>query len=141
MSKIIDKVRLERLETSSEGTFGRLTYNDFVAFTGELADRGNQSNVSCIPKGTYWCSWTQSDAFKRKLYAVENVPNRAGIRIHAANFMGDSEKGLKKQLNGCIALGLKLGRMDGQKALLLSKPAVRQFETLMNKRSFLLEII
>lgn len=137
----MDKVKLERLETGSEGTFGRLTYNGFMAYSGELSDRNNQSNVSCIPKGTYRCSWTYSEAFKREMYAVEGVPGRAGIRIHSANFMGDKEKGYRKQLNGCIALGLKLGSLEGQKALLLSIPAVRQFEALMGKQPFMLEII
>ncbi len=141
MSTSLNKARIERLESSSQGTFGRFTYNDFVAFSGELPDRGNKPNVSCIPKGTYQCSWTYSPAFKREMYLIEGVPKRAGIRIHAANFMGDKEKGYKKQLNGCIALGLNLGKMDGQKALLTSKPAIRQFEALMNKEPFLLEIL
>jgi hypothetical protein len=44
-------------------------------------------------------------------------------------------------LNGCIAIGEKLGWMSGQKALLLSAPAVRRFETHMNKQPFELEIV
>jgi hypothetical protein len=68
------------------------------------------------------------------------VPKRAGIRIHSANFMGDASKGFHSQLNGCVALGERLGIMEGQKALLLSKPAIRKFENCMGKQPFLLEI-
>jgi hypothetical protein len=55
--------------------------------------------------------------------------------------MGDDTMGYMKQLNGCIALGEKLGWMDGQKALLLSAPAVRRFEDHMGRVPFKLEII
>ncbi len=74
------------------------------------------------------------------MFEVESVPKRGGIRIHSANLMGDDSKGYKRQLNGCIALGQTLGRIEGQKALLLSKPAIRQFEDLMNRQDFTLEI-
>ena len=134
-------VRLSRIDQSEQGTFGKLTYNDFMVFTGELSDRNNQPNISCIPKGVYKFIWTFSNKFKRMMYLGQNIPNRDGIRIHSANLMGNESKGFKKQLNGCIALGQKFGFIDGQKALLLSKPAIRQFETLMNKQDFVLKIV
>ena len=74
------------------------------------------------------------------MYEIINVPKRFGIRIHAANFMGDEKKGKKKQLNGCIALGLRIGTMDNQTALLLSGPAIRKLEDITGKKPFLLEI-
>jgi hypothetical protein len=137
----LDKVQIVRVDTGDQGTFGKIYYKQFVAFTGELPDRGNKSNVSCIPKGIYKCVWTYSPRFKRKMYLLENVKGRTGIRIHLANFMGDAEKGYKKQLNGCIALGENLGKMDGQKALLISGPAIRRFEKVMGGKPFVLEII
>ena len=133
-------VTIERLDSTMEGTFGRLTFNNFVCFTGELPWKDNQSNISCIPKGMYFCHWTYSERFKRMMYLVDNVPNRGGIRIHPANLMGDDSQGFKRQLNGCIALGQTLGMIDRQKALLLSRPVVRQFEDLMKGREFTLEI-
>ena len=72
--------------------------------------------------------------------ALLGTEPRTGIRKHPANFMGDAALGLRSQLNGCIALGERLGWMDGQKALLLSAPAVRRFESHMSHRPFLLEI-
>lgn len=75
------------------------------------------------------------------MYLVENVNKRSGIRIHSANFMGDLTLGYKCQLNGCIALGEKFGVVNGQKAVLLSNPAIRKFESLMSGQSFVLEVI
>lgn len=132
---------LERLETSDQGTFGRITFGDTTLFTGELPDRNNASNISCIPTGIYTCRWTYSPAFKRAMYLVDNVPNRSGIRIHSANFMGDRSCGLKCQLYGCITLGERLGAMDGQKATLFSAVAVRRLETAMKRQAFQLEIV
>jgi hypothetical protein len=54
--------------------------------------------------------------------------------------MGDKLLGYRAQLNGCIALGERLGWLDGQKALLLSAPAVRRFEAHMGREPFKLEI-
>jgi hypothetical protein len=75
------------------------------------------------------------------MYLVDGVNKRTGIRIHSANLAGDRTLGLKAQLNGCIALGLAFGKMDGQKCIVLSKPAVRKFESIMDQNSFVLEII
>lgn len=138
------KAELERLESSDEGTFGILKFEDdeFVYFfyAGELPWRDNAPNVSCIPKGTYIALWTRSPRFGRCMYLVDKVKNRAGIRLHAANFMGDDKKGFRKQLHGCIALGEKLGWIGGQKAILVSRPAMRRFEKLAGGDQFELTI-
>lgn len=137
----ISLITLQRLETSDEGTFGRI---DLVGgppfYTGELPWRDNASNISSIPPGLYRCRWTFSPRFNRPLYLVEGVEARTGVRFHPANLMGDVGQGFKAQLNGCIALGERLGWIEGQKAVLLSQPAVRKFETLLNHEDFTLEI-
>jgi len=74
------------------------------------------------------------------VYLVNGVKDRTGIRVHSANLMGDDTRGYKRQLNGCIALGERLGWIEGQRAVLLSYPAVRRFETLMAGKTFELEI-
>lgn len=74
------------------------------------------------------------------MYLVLGTGPRAGIRLHAANLMGDDAMGYRRQLNGCIAFGERLGWMDGQKALLLSAPAMRRFESFMGGKPFTLEI-
>lgn len=130
---------LLRAETGPQGTFGRLLLPGISFFTGELPWRENRSDLSCIPLGVYRCPWTMSPRFRRRMYLVEPVPGRAGIRVHSANFMGDNPP-FHKQLNGCIALGEKLGWMDGQKAVLLSAPAIRRFESIMKGETFILEV-
>jgi len=133
-------VRIERLDTSDQGTFGRLTAGGLTLFTGELPDRNNAPNVSCIPAGNYQCLWTFSPTFKRFMYAVVPVTGRSGIRVHPANYMGENPP-WRKQLHGCIALGEKLGWMDKQKAVLLSAPAVTKLENTLERQPFTLEII
>lgn len=136
----MDRAVIDRLETGDEGTFGRIWAKGLSFFTGELPDRGNAPNISCITAATFHATWSYSPRFGRYMYLIGPVPGRSGIREHAANLMGDIKKGLKSQLNGCIALGERLGWIDGQKALLLSRPAIRRFENLMERKPFILEV-
>ena len=129
---------LERQDQSDQGTFGRFIAGPLSFYSGELPWRDNAANVSCLPLGTYECVWTFSDRFRRFMYLLLGTEPRAGIRKHSANLMGSPP--FKAQLNGCIALGEKLGWIDGQKALLLSAPAVRRFEEYMGGKPFTLEI-
>jgi len=134
----LPKVKLLRLETSDEGTFGKLYAQAKSWYSGELPWLDNAPGKSCIPVGTYECHYTYSPSFKRNLYLVGGVSSRSGIRIHPANFMGTSP--LRCDLLGCIALGTRFGTMDGQKALILSTPALTEFELTMEYKPFLLEI-
>lgn len=138
---------LLRRETSDEGTFGQFLAGELGRlrlYSGELPWRDNTPSVSHVPPApggppvTYTAAFTWSPRFGRGLYLLAPSDPRAGIRLHPANFMG--AVGLKCQLNGCIALGEKLGWMDGQKALLLSAPAVRTMEEYFGRRIFTLEI-
>lgn len=131
---------LTRLETSDQGTFGRFVSGGLGLFSGELPDHANAPDVSCIPVGTYQCIFTPSPAFGRRLYLVAGDHRRSGIRIHPANLEGDNPPWLK-QLNGCIALGERLGWMGKQKAILLSAPAVRRLEEHFAGKPFTLEIV
>lgn len=126
------KLTLERYESSPSGTFGRLLLKENTLYTVEREWLGNQPNISCIPDGTYTAIISYSPRFGRGLYLLSPVPDRSGIRIHPAN--------LARQLNGCVALGEKLGWMDGVKAVLLSVSAVRKLEEEMGRKPFNLEI-
>ena len=138
------KLTLTRLESSAHGTFGLLQFEHDgwleSFYTGELPWLDNASGKSCIPVGTYKVTKTNWIKYNKPVYILKDVPGRQGILIHSANFMGDREKGLKSQLYGCIALGEKLGTMEGQKALLVSSPAVRRFQDIMEWADFELEI-
>lgn len=132
---------LTREETGGAGTFGRLAVGGRVLYTGEQPWLDNRSNVSCIPEGEYNVVWTYSPAFRRTMYLLLGTGPRTGIRIHPANFMGDTAKGYKTHLQGCIALGERLGWLGGQKALLVSRPAVRLLERTLKREPFKLSII
>lgn len=133
-------VVLLRGESSDQGLFGNLWTRGPRLYSGELPDRGNRPLVSCILAGFYDVIWALSPRLKRFTYRLVGVPGHAGILLHPANYMGDATKGFKCQLLGCIAAGERVGVMDGQKALLLSAPAVRRFEAYMGHAPFKLEI-
>ena len=136
-------VYLVRGKSTDEGTFGELSVpnKDFKCFTLELPDRDNKPNISCIlPKGIYEVKWCYSPSFRRNMYLLINTIGRSGIRIHSANYAGDDSRGYRKHLYGCIALGRKIGILDGQKAILVSKPCVKEFEKVMEYKDFILEI-
>lgn len=134
------EVVIRRIESGDQGTFGQLWTPGLGLYSGELPWFDNKSNISCIPGGFYRCGWTWSPRFRRMMYLLFGAEPRLGIRKHAANLMGAISMGFRAQLNGCIALGEKLGWIEGQKAILLSAPAMRRFEGHMGHRSFLVEI-
>ncbi len=135
----MEYVDLFRAKSSNQGTLpSRWVAPRYSCWAGELADHENASNISRVPEGDYHCRMTFSPHMKRWTYEVFGVPGRSSIRIHSATYMGDAP--LRKQLNGCIALGEKFGTMDGQRCMLLSRPAVTKFENSMNRLPFLLRI-
>ena len=131
---------LTRVDFSDQGVFGRLVWGSFFCFTGELSWRDNAPLTSCVPEGNYGVVWTWSPRLRKPTYRLVGVERRSGILIHPSNLMGDVSLGYHAQLLGCISLGEKLGMIDKQKALLLSRPAVRRFEDLMGRQPFILEI-
>jgi len=62
------------------------------------------------------------------------------VEIHSANWAGDVSLGKHCQLLGCIALGKGVGVLEGQNAILSSKTAMAEFESLLNKEDFTLVI-
>jgi hypothetical protein len=143
---------LQRLESGDQGTFGHLIAPGLGRlYTGELPWRGNAASISCVPPEPggdpvfYWATFTFSPRFGRGLYLLSPTAPRAGIRMHPANLMGDAAKGWLCQLNGCIALGERIGWMaipfsKWQKAVLVSQSAVRRVEEYFGARPFQLEI-
>lgn len=136
---------LKRFSDDSKQTLGILSFvkNDgqlFVCKTLELPWKDNQSNISCIPAGSYTCKYTRSNRMSEHkgrdvfTYGVLNVPNRAGIRIHSANFFSE--------LLGCIALGdaHKDINADNEQDVVHSGATIAAFEEQMQKQDFKLVI-
>ncbi len=137
-------VYVKRVFQDSKETLGALSVarikGVFTAKTLELAWANNQNSISCIPTGSYLCKWTKSTRLSKEAghdvftYEITNVPGRAGIRIHSANYFF--------QLLGCIALGDSHQDInsDGELDVPHSKDAVNAFNLEMNKEDFILTI-
>jgi hypothetical protein len=109
-----------------QGQYGVMTVHgigmpDVSRDTIELPREHNDPNRSCIAPQTCLVKWTHSphlsELRSKKLgfpvdvstYELQNVSGgRAGIRIHSANFAGDSTVvNMEADLEGCIAPGEK----------------------------------
>ena len=133
---------LKRNNFTTHETLGSLAIPElnFSCDTLELAWRDNENDVSCIPAGTYVCKWTRSNrlskikGFDVFTYEVLDVPLRAGIRIHSANFF--------YSLLGCIALGHDYSDMDhdGEIDILNSRLAIAEFNKVLDGRDFSLTV-
>ena len=139
------KAKIRRLNTSAEGTFGKLFVDGkFVCVTGELPryagnpDKENECSTDCIPAGTYMCKIRNSPKFGLA-YEVKDVPGRTYVMIHKGNWCGEKPK-WKSDVEGCIILGEKHGYLDNQKAVLSSSSAYKRFRELMNDEDFELTI-
>lgn len=133
-------LKLKRQASSDTGTPGVLIFPDGSQLhTLELPWRNNIRQKSCIPEGSYRCQITQSPRFGR-IYTVTGVEGRGNILIHSGNYAGDVDKGYKSHVQGCILLGKYFGTMDGQRAILLSRPTVRAFMDHMKGEPFTLVV-
>ena len=133
-------MKLIRMETSDQGTFGLLVYGDRVLFTGELPWRNNERGKSSIPTGVYQVRLRTSPRFGQ-CYEIQDVPGRSHIWLHNGNWCGDSELGFKTHVDGCVLLGLSRGKLDRQNAVFSSRRARHKFEAEMGGAPFELEIM
>ncbi len=144
-------VKIVRQESTDHGTFGVLTTDQgFTCVTGELPDRGNHPDTSCIPKGTYTVRWGHSPKYGH-CYHVHGVEGRTDVLFHPANLMGDKENGYVTQLLGCIALGKAVATFEphsvphlnmtqSQKGIAQSKATVSEFVAHLGQDEFQLII-
>ena len=135
---------LVRMDSTSQGTPGLLTFGTQAVRTLELPWQENQRGISCIPVGAYKLLWARSPKMGM-CYHVLDVPGRSNVLIHAANFAGDVRYGYVTELQGCIAPCMRIGIMKNhesvmQMAGLVSRPALKLFETWGNKEPITLEI-
>ena len=133
-------VYLLRTKTSDQGTEGVLITDGFMCKTLELPWRENKRSISCIPQGEYNVRIRQSPKYG-SVYWVTKVPDRTWILIHAGNYAGDTNKGFRTHVNGCILLGKKFGWLSKQKAVLTSRITVKKFRRVMQDQPFVLNVI
>jgi hypothetical protein len=95
-------ITVERFAYTPMGTFGRLKFADFGCYTIECPWKNNETNISCIPVGTY--ALDPNARYNKGNYdccEILDVENRSHILIHIGN--------TQKDIKGCIAVGSKLG--------------------------------
>ncbi len=113
---------------SDQGTSGTF-YLPEIEFSRpglELPWRDNRRNVSCIPADEYTCIKINSNKFG-VCFLVQDVDGRTGILTHWGNVAGDTAKGWRTHSLGCFLIGSYRGKLWGQKAVLASRTAFRQF--------------
>lgn len=122
-------IELKRLQRTDKCTIGALAIDgNFICWTLEEPWLNNMKDVSCIPLGHYRAHEYQSAKFG-KCYSITDLQNRqpanrSGILIHSGNTTNDT--------SGCILLGLEIGYLKGEKAVLKSKDAYTLFLNLMS---------
>ena len=134
------KAILIRFDSSDQGTFGVLRSEMFSVYIAELEWNKNRRQISCIPAGSYACKWLRSKKFGW-CYHLSNVPGRSSILIHKGNFVGSTAAGYKTNSHGCLLPAMRLGKLAGQRAGLLSLPATMKLNEYFNQQDFQLEII
>jgi hypothetical protein len=124
------QLELTRIETGPSETIGVLTINKkLVCFILEPPKKGNKKGVSCIPTGQYLCKRYESKKFGCPCLAVHNVHSREYIAMHYGNTAKDTK--------GCLLPGLFVGHLDGRRAVLRSKDALKEIIESMNGAAWL----
>lgn len=100
------ELTLEREPSTVKATIGRLSVDGaFECLTLEDVVRPVKiAGKTAIPAGRYEVDITFSKRFQRMMPQLLDVPNFAGIRIHAGNTDADTE--------GCILVGRKKASDD-----------------------------
>lgn len=146
------RLTLQRGKESDAGTPGVLTYQNGLVYkswvTGELPYLNNLPMVSCIPPGVYICKWVNTGKHPNGIYMLQGVAHRFDTEIHNGNYFGNVNKinpwtknPYKSNVDGCVLIGEKIGVLLDQQVVLNSDIALAEFNSLMNKQDFELEIL
>lgn len=116
---------IKRIGPTDSATYG-VIYDEGRAFAFTLEDpwQNNESNVSCIPPGTYVCKRVVTPKHG-ECFEVTNVPGRSAILFHAGNTTADTE--------GCILLGFQLDFEPSEPRILSSRKALSAFMQRLNE--------
>jgi hypothetical protein len=135
------EVYIKRSAGDDQGTIGVLAipHLQWRCFVNELPDRNNERCYSRILPGTYYCRLVPSKKFG-DVYLLLNVPERSAILMHAGTYAGDTRKGWRSNVLGCIEFGFRVALVNGQRGVLNSRSTRDCFQRLMDGRNFYLTI-
>lgn len=125
-------ITLQRLTyDDTKGTLGVLIIDNQPMFTTiEPPWKNNQTNISCIPAGTYKTVKIKSPRFKKDLYMLIDIPDRDAVEIHIGNKACDT--------HGCILLGTSFSLYEY--AIINSEIALSNFMTRAPREGFTITI-
>jgi hypothetical protein len=125
------KITVERFDFGSNETLSKL-YIDGVFMCYCIEDEVRQVKIkgeSCIPVGTYKVGKRHSPKFSPKfghpMLWVKDVPGFEFILIHTGNTDNDTE--------GCLIVGMRIGSLDGKRAVLDSKIAYNKIYPIISE--------
>jgi hypothetical protein len=138
---MIPEVYIKRAAGDDQGTIGLLTMPaySFKCFINELPDRNNECNFSRIPAGTYFVRLIHTQHYG-DVYLLDNVPGRTSILMHCGAYAGDTRKGWKSDILGCLEYGYRFVIINGQRAIINSRSSRDAFQKLLNGQNFKLTI-
>ncbi len=134
------KIVITRTNDNGKQTIGYFNiYDDsgilkFSCCTLELPDKGNQKNISCIPRGTYLIEPRFSETYDNHFH-VKNVPNRSWILIHFGNYRHNTE--------GCILVGEDFKYINNDNLLDVSnsKNTLSKIVQILGNKTHILQVI
>ncbi len=94
----------------------------------------NRQNVSCYPEGVYLAAWLErsSSGKYKRVWHIQNVPNRGGILWHVGNLVRHSK--------GCTLPGIRHGILGGHTAVLSSGTGLNLMRKELEKEDFILVV-
>ena len=110
---------LKRVAHIDDGTFGVL-FDEEIPFclTLEREWKDNQTNISCIPTGTYICRRTDSPKFG-DTFEICDVLDRTHILFHKGNIEDDS--------HGCVVVGEQYHKYKSKVSIKASREGFAEF--------------
>ena len=120
-------ITVVRQKSDEQGTPGFISLGPWMAHSLELPWLGNQRNISCIPADTYEMEVVkirQPIGGRSHLYLIKNVPERTGILAHAGTWAGETSKGYKSSVLGCLLIGYRTGMYQQQRAIFDTRRAI-----------------
>ena len=135
------KVIILRDLYDTQGTPGRFISKEFNCYTLELPWRNNRSGLSCIPGNRKYIAKVVNTPKHGFVYMLQDTEPRVAILEHSGNWAGDIEKGFKTHVLGCILLGKYRGLLQGQRAVLYSRPTVKDMMRAMSNEDMEITVI
>jgi len=126
------KLRLETKSVEPDGAFSDLLHED-GSLICYCIEKTFDDGLPKIPAGEHRCTKTFFNRGGYHTFEI-HVEGHTRLLFHSAN--------VESQLDGCIAVGLQMGVLDGHKAVLQSKAAFQIFWMMVHDlEEFVLEVV